>query len=300
MKIRIFTDSRYYNSQKAMDSYIQIYGRDPGYLVADDSYTHAILINKATPVLNIPASHVVGLAFEPIEFLRLDPSYLQYAKQHVGRYLFSCETGIDGFEEHYGYLWHTIPLHTVPNPIPKTRKMSMMLSRKRQCAGHKYRHQLAREILRQKLDVDIWGNGANQLIPEFGPLPQIKGGFQSHESLLKEYTYTLAIENTRHPAYFSEKLLDPLVYQTIPVYLGCTALDKWFGDTSPCLHLSGNISKDIEYIKTLLSEQNIQPHIPFTQIHHKMMHSPKLNLFAAIDQGDFFPNQLNKTCFQQG
>jgi hypothetical protein len=287
MKIRIFSDCKYTDSQKAKDIYISIYGRDPGYLVADDSYTHAILINKASPVLNIPASHVVGLAFEPIDFLRLNPSYIQYAKQHVGRYLIGTDIGIDGFEQHYSYLWHTIPLHTVPNVLPKPRKMSMMLSRKRFMPGHRYRYELAREILRNKLDVDIWGNGADQLIREFGQLPQIKGGFRSHESLLKDYVYNLAIENTRHPAYFSEKLLDPLVYRTIPVYLGCTALDQWFGNTSPCLHLTGNISEDIAYIKKLLSQPT--PEFPFNQIQHDMMHSPKLNLFVAIEQGKFFP-----------
>jgi hypothetical protein len=172
--------------------------------------------------------------------------------------------------------------------------MSMMLSRKRQFTGHKYRHQLAREILRQQLDVDIWGHGTVELTREFGPMSQIKSSFQTHESLLKDYTYTLAIENTRHPAYFSEKLLDPLVYQTIPVYLGCTGLDQWFGlNTAPCLHLSGDLHSDMTYIKQLLSLDfcsNISSPIPFTHIQHDLIHSPKLNLFAAIEQGDFFPS----------
>ena len=36
-----------------------------------EDYTHAILMNKAMPSLRIPRENVIGLAFEPREFLNI-------------------------------------------------------------------------------------------------------------------------------------------------------------------------------------------------------------------------------------
>lgn len=50
--------------------------------------------------------------------------------------------------------------------------------------------------------------------------------FALHDSSM----FSLIIENTSHHNYFTEKLTDCLVMKTIPVYWGCTNIEKYFPD----------------------------------------------------------------------
>ena len=52
----------------------------------DDDYTHAIIINTAMPLLNIPKENVIGLAFEPPYFLGVNQRFIDYANKYIGTY----------------------------------------------------------------------------------------------------------------------------------------------------------------------------------------------------------------------
>ena len=70
--------------------------------------------------------------------------------------------------------------------------------------------------------------------------------------MLKDYEYHIAIENFQSPDYFSEKLMDPLIYNTKPLYLGCKNHKKYFDDM--VIPLMGGIDKDMEIIKEYLKK----------------------------------------------
>ena len=55
----------------------------------EEDYTHAIILNTAMPSLksNVPKENVIGLAFEPIEFLGLTQQFVNYALKNIGTYL---------------------------------------------------------------------------------------------------------------------------------------------------------------------------------------------------------------------
>ena len=69
------------NFEKTCDSNnLDFYGLNKRVYITDkDDYTHAIILNKAMPILNIPKENVLGLAFEPIYFLGLTPEFVEYA-----------------------------------------------------------------------------------------------------------------------------------------------------------------------------------------------------------------------------
>ena len=48
------------------------------------------------------------------------------------------------------------------------------------------------------------------------------------EDTLTPYRYTIVVENTCSPYYFTEKVLDCFAAQTIPVYLGASGIDQFF------------------------------------------------------------------------
>jgi hypothetical protein len=191
---------------------------------------------------NVPKENVIGLAFEPIEFLGLTQPFVNYALKNIGTYLIGKKGNLPApFTEHFSYMWHTTPL-TVAAPI-KTNNMSLMISSKLQTSGHKYRHMMCERILSSDLPIDIWGNGCKYYTNRKDS--RIKGDFESKEPHL-DYRFHIAIENVQSPHYFSEKIMDALICSTVPVYLGCENIDTYFPKS--VIHLSGNIQKDMNLL----------------------------------------------------
>ena len=234
--------------------------------------------------------NVVGLAFEPREYLGLTESFIKYAEKHIGRYLIGDASGLGPpFEEHYGYMWHK--WITVPQYTGERSGISMMVSDKKNLAGHKYRHQLANMILKEDLPVDIWGRGVPLLKQIFGAKPQLRDRFEdSVGTLLGKYVYCIAIENTRTGKYVSEKFTDCIMTDTIPVYLGAHQVDAIFGDGA-CIHLSGVLEDDMKIIRALC--MNCVPCRDLTVYRKMMCDSPALNIFKAIEAGTLFSKGTN-------
>jgi hypothetical protein len=217
-----------------------------------DDYTHAIILNTAMPVLTIPKEKVLGLAFEPLEFLNLTHTFVDYAKKHIGTYLIGEKKNLPlPFVEHFSYMWHITPLTDLPTDKTKTKTkpISLMISKKTHTSGHKYRHQLCEAILKSDIPIDIYGNGCQYYsgIQD----SRLKGEFTSIEPYL-DYQFHIAIENFQTPHYFSEKIMDPLLCQTIPIYLGCQNIDTYF--PKAVLHLSGLVKQDMYLLQDICTD----------------------------------------------
>jgi hypothetical protein len=93
----------------------------------------------------------------------------------------------------------------------KSRLISMSVSDKKYLPGHKIRHQIASTIAPRQ-GIDLMGRG-----------------FTSYESPMAPYAtyhYSVVVENAQHPSYFTEKLLECLIGQCIPIYWGATKLPE--------------------------------------------------------------------------
>jgi hypothetical protein len=286
MRIRIF--SSFCSTETATQNYKNIYGRDPGWFVTDDSYTHVIIINTAMPsIAHIPPAHVVGLAFEPLPYLNLTPTFIEYAKKYIGRYFIGDATRLPSpFESHYEYHWHKWVTTDVP-PGPR-HGVSLMVSAKKTLAGNKYRYLLANESIRHNLPVDIWGGGVPLLKQIFGNVPQLKDAFEdSVGTLLNHYKYSIAIENMQTESYVSEKFNDCVMMNTIPIYLGARRVDELYGEGC-CVHLTGNLEEDIAIIRRACEDADPDVRPPLHLSRDQLIGSPKVNLFRAIEEGVFF------------
>lgn len=250
IKIRIFSD--FCSSEGAIKTFINLneleededYNKKYSFTSGED-YTHAILMNKAIPNLRIDKENVIGLAFEPREFLNITSMFKNYAERFIGRYFIGDAKDLDKpFMENCGYMWHT-PFKK--NLKDKRKKASLMVSEKRTAPGHVYRYELAEKILSSELDVDIYGRGCNILKIKYANDKRLKGEFICSKEMLEEYEYHIAIENFKSSDYFSEKLMDPLICNTIPFYLGCRNYEKYFNNM--IIGLTGDLDRDIELIE---------------------------------------------------
>lgn len=215
----------------------------------DEDYTHAFIFNTAMPNLHIPKKNVIGFAHEPLPFLKLSLAFIEYAKKHIGRYYIGDKGQLpDPFKEGNAYLCYLPPTLRPP----PTKFMSIMISQKLNAPGHKYRHALVQAILKTTWPIDIYGRGCVYYPPD----ARIKGEFQSTE-LYDGYTFTICIENFRSNHYFSEKIINPLNQQVIPVYLGCYKIHHYF--PGMYVELTGNVKEDLRRIGAIY--QNPKAHI---------------------------------------
>jgi hypothetical protein len=171
------------------------------------------------PELKIPKKNVIGLAFEPIQFLGLSIQFIEYAKKHIGKYYIGDKLDLPKpFIEHFGYMWHSRP----PKEITyKPNLVSIVVSKKRQAPGHIYRHKLIEQIIELNLPIDIYGCGSTEYKNN-----RVKGSFEDIEPY-ENYLYSICIENYQCNHYFSEKIITPLLHNCKPIYLGCKNIDKY-------------------------------------------------------------------------
>tara|TARA_A100001015_G_scaffold311040_1_gene413500 strand:+ start:1400 stop:2275 length:876 start_codon:yes stop_codon:yes gene_type:complete len=221
----------------------------------NNDYTHVILINCITPkISHIPKENVIGLAFEPIQILKSVnekkfKSFIQYAQKHIKKYFIGDKKDLpEPFVEGFGYINPTIIYPDISKKVEKSNIMSIMISRKKWAPGHNYRHILMKKILQENLPVDIHGHGCkdynslknNRLKGSFR-----RGGNEPYES----YMFHIAIENYQCNHYFSEKIMNTLLSNTTPIYLGCKNIDDYFPDA--VIKLNGDLDHDIKLIKNI-------------------------------------------------
>lgn len=95
----------------------------------------------------------------------------------------------------------------------KTRMTSLIASAKRKSSGHRLRHEVARWAHSSRREVDVIGRG-------YKP-------FEAKSEGLAPYRFSVVVENVREPNYFSEKLLDAVLCDTVPIYWGCPNLERF-------------------------------------------------------------------------
>jgi len=219
--------------------------------------THAIVLNETKCPLDLPKENVIGFAVEPLENLRFNNDYFDYVKNNLRHYIIGCDLNKENFINHYSFMW------TIQNrdkyfesyQYPKKHAMSIILSKANTHFGHKYRRVLVHKILESDLDIHIYGNGTDRLKNNRGRIRRIikdrriKGSFIDYEPYL-EYHYTIAIENTRHDSYISEKFTQPIATNCVPIYWGARKVEDYFGKNC-CYKLSGNLNQDFDMIKDI-------------------------------------------------
>lgn len=94
---------------------------------------------------------------------------------------------------------------------PKSKNLSMVSSSKNFTKGHEFRLQVM-DFVKDKLD--LFGRDVNPIDYKL--------------EALEKYRFSVAIENSKHDYYFTEKLLDCFLTGTIPVYWGCPSIGKFF------------------------------------------------------------------------
>lgn len=114
----------------------------------------------------------------------------------------------------------------------KKELCNIIASGKNQLKGHRLRHY----IIQNFKGFDKFGHGYNPV--------------EHKIEALRDYMFSIVIENTKSPWYFTEKIIDCFKTGTIPIYWGCDNISQFFNSDGI---LSFNTFEELENILNNLS-----------------------------------------------
>ena len=102
----------------------------------------------------------------------------------------------------------------------KTFQVSHLCGKLLKTYGQSIRH----EILNRKNEIQI----STKFFDVYGDRYNIEDARLGKEFIFSDSMFGVAIENTSHNGYFTEKILDLFLLKTIPIYWGCSNIGKFF------------------------------------------------------------------------
>jgi len=131
----------------------------------------------------------------------------------------------------------------------KPKMISWIVGNAMDIPGHFKRHDFLRFIQKEKsLDVDLYGRAVRYVNDKWDGLAP--------------YKYSLAIENSESPDYWTEKLADCFLTWTIPIYYGCTNIGNYFPENSFIRIDIKNPKESMVRIKKVIEKDNWRQRIP--------------------------------------
>jgi hypothetical protein len=125
--------------------------------------------------------------------------------------------------------------------VEKSQNLSLIASKKASLEGHALRHEMVKWMRSKEVEFDALGGGYKS--------------FGDKSEGLARYRYSVVIENVRERGYFTEKLLDAIFCETVPIYWGCPNIDEYFDTTAMIIC---ETRADIERAVTSISREDYE------------------------------------------
>ncbi len=160
----------------------------------------------------------------------------------------------------------------------KQHRISLIASSKNTTVGHKLRHRIAARSRKASPDLHLFGTGYHR----------VEDKREAHD----RYFFSVCIENSRSPGYFTEKLIDSLLCRSLPIYWGAPDIAHFFDPRgmiccSSELELQNAIQSvtDADYLTRLpYLEENIQRARMFSDFYMNAINVLKSEDDVALDR----------------
>ena len=160
--------------------------------------------------------------------------------------------------------------------IAKFRRMSIVISNFGPKPLYEERVGIFRALLNTDLDIDFYGR--NWQVDDF----RYKGAPYNKSDALRNYQYSIAIENCSQKNYLTEKFFDLVVCNTVPLYHGCPNVSEIYNPKSFFqLDFSGPIEKTVEQVKDIYYNDDYEKRLPYV-LGAKRDYYNKYNIFSFL------------------
>ncbi len=99
----------------------------------------------------------------------------------------------------------------------KNKLISFSLSDKNFLEGHKFRVKILKKLKKKSFDIDYYGKGPNNFV-------------KLRSETIKNYYFSIAIENGILKNYFTDRILDCFATGTVPIYRGAPNISEYFDE----------------------------------------------------------------------
>lgn len=143
------------------------------------------------------------------------------------------------------YVDKTYDQLTSMTPPSKTKKLSWVVGNANDLPGHAKRYALLKTLQDERsLNIDLFGRAVCSVDDKW--------------DALAPYQYSLAVENSSSSDYWTEKIADCYLAWAVPIYYGCSNLEKYFPKESFIWIDINNPSSCITKIKTILDSDDYE------------------------------------------
>ena len=145
------------------------------------------------------------------------------------------------------------PWVTDCNIYTKSKLVSMIASTKNMCPEHQYRRKI---VEKYRNNLDLFGRGYNDI--------------PNKEIGLRDYYFSIAMENGNYPLMYTEKIADCFATGTIPIYWGNKRISEVF-DPNGIIMLTDDfdlniLTPDLYYSKIEAVKKNYETTINFPTV----------------------------------
>ena len=153
-----------------------------------------------------------------VEPRAINPAIYDYVKKNNNKFykvLTYDKELIDSFDNVEFYPHGGCYIHTDDHMIyDKSKLISIMVSNKISTVGHKLRFSVVDSLKQNDIEFSVYGRTVNNIDYKL--------------TALKDYAFSIVIENSKIDYYFTEKLIDCFMTGTIPIYWGCPSIGDFF------------------------------------------------------------------------
>lgn len=156
----------------------------------------------------------------------------------------------------FGHTWLKPDQHE--KKFKKEFKVAHLSGALKKTYGHLLRH----ELLARENEIDI----ETKFLETFGDRHNIEDARLGKEKVFSDSQFNVAIENTQHRGYFTEKILDCFLLKSIPIYWGCSNIGDYFNEdgiitftsVDDVIYKINNLNEDYYKSKKEVIEENYQ------------------------------------------
>lgn len=172
----------------------------------------------------------------------------------------SLQVGHTALPWHLGRSYDFLSSSVLPE---KEADISIICSDKAMTGGHRRRLRFVEELLRE-YPMQRYGRGYAEIDDKWDGLARFR--------------YSLAIENSRHPHYWTEKISDCFLAETVPVYWGAPNIGDYFPKDAMIVLESLDTSDALRILRDGVSKEDYARRLPSLR-EAKRLVMEKYNLF---------------------
>ena len=168
----------------------------------------------------------------------------------------------------------------------KKKKISVIQSHKISCKEHEIRKKIIDTIVQEfQSEIDVYGTGFKKEV------------ISDKINVLADYHYHICIENFFSNDFWTEKLSDPLIARTNPIYLGCQNLNQYFPDNFILLK-DFDMKHNLKILEEILKKNNHE----FYFEKSRMLLFEKYNMLTFLSkfiEKNFSQETMQKVFYQE-